>query len=422
MCYVCISIFIASELLDYSGGEISISRSRISNSQKGSILIGGNVLKSLSITDTDITNSKEFGIKLIPRGIEVVKFTSITLEHNKQGIILGPMYSGSKEFTIENCAINGSQLQGMYIYSDTKSTIRIVNSSITNGEDRGLHIQGHYREMHLSLFVNGSTFAWNKKGAVSCYNTYRNVPVTMRFESNNFFRNQGPTVEIVSGTERVSWMFLNNTFSENRGFSVIALGTSSFSGSQYRPNVFVSGNKFLANQCPDKAVIDIRREASSLIIEDNDFEFNSGPCVLLEGTAAYVPISIADNVFNENDCGDRSVVEALRLDQQAKFANNTFTQNRAGSIFLLQVVHSHRPTFQKKELTFKNNTLSKNTPQSPAQSSTAADSCSVVISGILYHKETEFRFNKFNNSKYLRELCVLVPAISPRDIVSVTHN
>jgi len=184
----------------------------------------------------------------------------------------------------------------------------------------------------------------------------------------------------------------------------------------------VNTNRFVANQCPDKAVIDIRREASSFIIENNDFEFNSGRCVLLEGTASYVPIVIADNVFNENDCGDRSVVEALRLDQQAKFANNTFTQNRAGSVVLLQIAHNHQPTAQKETLIFKNNILSKNTPNTSAESSTAEDSCAVVISGILYHKETEFRLNKFNNSKYLRELCIWVPAISSHDIVRVTHN
>ena len=358
----------------------------------------------------------------MPRGIELVQFASITLERNNQGIVIFSMYSGSKEFTIENCAINGSRRHGMFIYSDTKSTIRIVNSTFTNGESRALHIEGHYREMHLSLLISGSTFAWNKKGAISCINNYRNVPVFMRFESNNFFRNQGPTVEIFSGTERVSWVFRNNTFIENRGFSVIALGTSSYSGSQYRPNVVVSGNKFLANQCPDKAVIDIRREASSFIIENNEFEFNSGRCVLLEGTAAYVPISMADNVFNENNCGDRSVVEALRLDQHTNFENNTFSQNRAGGVFLLQVVHNYQPTSQKKTLTFKNNNLSNNTPSISAQWSPEEDSCAVVISGILYHKETEFRFNKFNNSEYLRELCVWVPSISPRDIVSVTHN
>ena len=357
----------------------------------------------------------------MPRGIEEVKFISLTLEQNKQGILVNPMHSGSKEFTIENCAINGSQRQGIFMYSDTKSTIRILNSTITNGENQGLHIGGRYRQMRLSLFVTGSTFAWNAKGAISSRNQRGNVPVTMRFESNNFFSNQGSTVEI-SGTDKVSWLFLNNTFSENRGFSVIAVGTDSLSGSRYRPHVVVNTNRFLSNQCPERAVIAIRREASSFIIEKNDFEFNSGRCVLLDGTAAYVPIFIAENVFNENDCGDRSVVEALRLDQQAKFANNTFTQNKAGSVLFLQVVHNHEPTAQKKELTFKNNTLLKNIPNTSTESSTAEDSCAVVISGILYRKETEFRLNKFNNSKYLRELCIWVPAISFRDIVSVTHN
>ena len=407
----------------YFGGEISISRSKITNSQKGSILIGGNELKSLSITETDITNSKEFGIKLnVALGIDEVKLASLALEQNKQGIVVYPMYSGSKEFTIENCAINGSQRQGVFIYSTIKSTIRILNSTVTNGEDRGLHIEGYQRPTLLSLFVNGSTFAWNEKGAISCGSHYGNVPVTMRFESNNFFRNQGPTVEVFYGTKKVTWVFLNNTFSENRGFSVIVIGTTFYAGSHYRPHVVVRSNRFLANQCPDKAVIDIRREASSFMIEKNDFEFNSGRCVLLEGTAAYVPIVIADNVFNENDCGDRSVVEALRLDQQATFANNTFTQNKAGSVFSLQVVHNHEPTAQKEELSFKNNTLSRNIPYNSTQSSTAADSRAVIISGILYHKETEFRLNKLNNSKYQRELCILVPAISARDIVNVTHN
>ncbi|XP_078343101.1 uncharacterized protein LOC144628871 isoform X1 [Oculina patagonica] len=411
-----------SEQLHYLGGEINIARSKITNSLKGGILIGGNLLKSVTITDTGITNSKEFGIKLAPRGIEAVKITSINLEQNKQGIVINPMHLGSKEFSIENCAINASLLQGMYIHSDIKSTIRIINSSITNSGDRGLYIQGQYRGMYLSLFVTGSTFAWNKKGAIWCYNNYRNEPVTLQFESNIFFRNQGPTVEILAATDMTTWVLLNNTFNENQGFSVIALGTASLSGSQYRPAVVVSGNKFLTNQCPEKAVIDIRREANSFIIKDNSFEYNSGRCVLLEGTAAYVPISIVDNVFNDNDCGSKSLIEALRLDQHAKFMNNTLTQNRAGSVFLLQVVHGHRPSFQNKELTFQNNTLSRNIPHIATQSLVSEDSCAVVISGILYHKETEFRLNKVNNSKYLRELCVRVPAISSRDVVNVSHN
>ena len=432
--FITFTSLIESEQLDYVGGEITIARSKINNNLKGGILIGGNLLNSVSITDTDITNSKEFGIKLETRGIQVTKIASINLQQNKQGIVVNPMDLGSKEFTIKNCTINGSLLHGLYIHSNIKSIIRIVNSSITKSGEQGLHIQGRYSRMYLNLFVSGSTFAWNKRGAFSCSHNYYNVPVTIEFEANIFYRNQGPTVEIMDSTYLTSWVFLNNTFSENQGFSVIALGTSSNSGWRYRPTVVVSGNKFLANQCPDKAVIDIRREANRFIIKDNNFEFNLGRCVLLEGTAAYDPLSLADNVFHENDCGSKNLIEILRLDQDAKFTNNTFTQNRAGSVLLLQVVHNHQQSFQNKELTIKNNTLFGNIPPNSSKFSILHNddgnvlddddgvSCSVVISGILYYKETEISLNKFNNSKYQRELCIWVPAISSRDIVNVTHN
>ena len=412
--------------VDYTGGEISITRNKISNNAKGGVFIGGNSLKSLSISNTEISNSREFGIKLQPSSIKVVKISSMDLEQNKQGIVINPM--SSSEFTIENCAINGSLLQGMYIYSDSKSMIRIVNSSITSSGNRGLTIEGRYRNMFVNLLVSGSTFAWNKIGAVSCSNNYYSDYVKIQFESSKFFRNHGPTVEIFDSTKRTSWAFLNNTFQDNRGFSVIVFGTSSsFTGSNYRPNVVVSGNRFLSNQCPDKGVIDIRRDASSFVIKDNTFEFNLGSCVLLEGTATYVPISITHNVFTDNFCEDKSVIEALRLDQNAKIANNTFVQNRAESVVLIQVVHNIDPALRSKELAFKNNTLTGNSEPNSSITPTIKNndngkSCAVVLSGILYYKETDLRFNIFNNTKYFSEVCVRVPAISQRDVVNVTHN
>ena len=333
------------------------------------------------------------------------------------------------EFTIEKCVINGSLRQGVYVYSDSTGIMRIVNSRVTSSGDHGLTIEGRYRHMRTSLFVNSTTFAWNKMGAVSCTNNYVSDHVTIQFESSNFFRNEGPTVEIFEATYRTTWKFLNNTFYENRGFAVIAIGTSSLTGSQFRPTMVVRGNRFLSNQCPEKAVIDIRRDASDFVIRENVFEFNLGSCVLLEGTSAYVPVTITDNVFNENECEDKSVIETFRLDEKAKFVNNTFTQNRAQSVILMQVVHNIDSTLHSKELAFWNNTLSKNTPYNVTQplvdnsnNNNKGESCAFVLSGILYYKDTDFSLNKFNNSNYLSELCVRVPAISQRDVVNVTHN
>ena len=337
------------------GGEINIDRTKINRNVKGGINIAGNSLNSLSISDSEIANSREFGIKLQPSIINFVRISSVNLEQNKQGIVINPM--SSSEFTIENCVINGSLRQGMFIFSDSKSMIRIVNSSVTSSGDRGLNIEGRYRQMRISLLVVGSTFAWNKIGAIRCSNSYYSDYVTLQFESNNFFHNQGPTVEILEGTKRTSWVFLNNSFEENRGFSVIVFGTSvTNTGSNYRPNVVVSGNHFLSNQCPDKGVIDIRRDVNSFVIKDNIFESNLGRCVLLEGTASYAPLSITGNAFTENFGQDVSVIGALRLDETAKIANNTFIQNRAENVVLMQVVHNINSRLQKKELAFTNNT------------------------------------------------------------------
>ena len=408
------------------GGEINIDRTKINRNVKGGINIAGNSLNSLSISDSEIANSREFGIKLQPSIINFVRISSVNLEQNKQGIVINPMSSSA--FTIENCVINGSLRQGMFIFSDSKSMIRIVNSSVTSSGDRGLNIEGRYRQMRVSLLVVGSTIAWNKIGAIRCSNSYYSDYVTLQFESNNFFHNQGPTVEILEGTKRTSWVFLNNSFEENRGFSVIVFGTSvTNTGYNYRPNVVVSGNHFLSNQCPDKGVIDIRRDVNSFVIKDNVFESNLGSCVLLEATVSYAPLSITGNAFTENFGHDVSVIEALRLDETAKIANNTFIHNRAENVVLMQVVHNINSRLQKKELAFTNNTLIGNSamPHPSAdvknRNTNNGRSCAVILAGILYYKQTDFRFNRFNTT-YSSELCVWVPATSQRDVVNVTHN
>ena len=139
MCYVCISIFIESKQLNYFGGEVSISRSKITSSQKGSVLIGGNELKSISITETDITNSKEFGIKLMPRGIDVVKFISLTLEKNVQGIEIYTSYFGG-EISISRSKITSSQKGSILIRGNELKSLSITKTDITNSKEFGIKL------------------------------------------------------------------------------------------------------------------------------------------------------------------------------------------------------------------------------------------------------------------------------------------
>lgn len=389
--YFCLTV-IDNEQFGYIGGGISIDRVKITDSYQG-VLTKGNVLKSLTITKTDITNSRNYGIRISK---------SIT------------------ELTIENCAVNSSGYQGAYIWVHSKSTIRVVNSSFTASGNRGLAIDDYRNQMHSAIFLIDNTFSWNKKGAVYYYrryNHYSDFP-NIQFESNHFFRNHGPTVEI---SREASCLFSNNTFQENQGTNVISLDDWSPYGRA--STLTIDGNLFIANQCPDNAVINIKRSPCHvIIITNNNFTTNLGRCVLFKGIGAHGPISISENLFHENNCEDKSVIEVFRMDKNFTFANDTFTQNRAGSVVFLQLIHDTQSWAHRYKVAINNNTLSNNIAYTSSRPSIADDSCAVVLSGIPYYKEIDFSFNKLNNSAYRRELCVRFPAISMRDVVNVTHN
>ena len=319
------------------------------------------------------------------------------------------------ELMIDNCAINGSVWKGVDINNGGNSGIRIVNTSVAyNGF--GVSVSDH---KSVELFVSGSTFSWNKYGAISFYRRLSfdvegNLPVAL-FKSNYFFRNQRLVVDIRT---KGSWAFVNNTFEENRGMSVILF--REFSSLEYTSSpLVVHSNKFLANKCPDKAVIDIGRTVtrSDVIITNNNFTSNLGRCVFLEGpttfSPAHVPISITGNLFNENNCENNSVVEVFYLDDTT-LANNIFTQNRAENVVFFDTA------IQGGKVAFNNNTLSNNTAYISSHLSTADDSCALVLSGI--YKGSGFSLNKFDNPSYQRELCVRLSASSSSDVVNVTYN
>lgn len=387
------------------------------------------MLKYLSIVDTELTASQEFGIRLAPIGIEVIEIISTSLHRNKQGIII--QHLTSKELIIQNCIINSSLLHGVYMliegrsHSD-KDSITIVNSTITASGDYGLVTYDHAYGSRPDLLLINNSFSLNKKGAIyhNIYTYYDSYSPAIVTHSNYFFRNQGSTVEIsLNRNIDQTFTFTNNSFRENQGFSVILLKTRSWHYGR-RSTVIIQGNLFLANRCPVNGVIYIGRYASrdSFEVENNNFTRNLGPCVFLEGTASYVQISLQNNLFNENLCEDKSVIEVHRLDERFVLENNIFTANEAEGVVFLQMIYDISPSLQRKKVGFNNNTIFNNIPHSSAQLLNHVSSCAVVFTGILSYKEMEFHFNKLNNSQYRRELCLNVSAVSTRDVVNVTHN
>ena len=402
--------FADNEQLQYITGEINIDRVNISNSLQYGVLIAATSLKSVSITKTDITNTKEDGIYISLWDINIIKILSTNVHQNLKGINIPD--TTSTELTIENCVISGAELNGMVIGNKVNGVVRIVNTSFTYNFF-GVTIYSSFK-----LFVGGSTFSWNKYGAISIYSS--RLPVVL-FKSNHFFRNQGFAVNIKT---KGSWALLNNTFEKNRGMSVVSF--RKFDRAGWSLPLVVHSNLFLANECPDNAVINIEKTVTrtDVIITNNNFTSNLGRCVFFEGSAglwpAHVPISITGNLFNENNCENNSVVEVLQSVENATLANNIFTRNMAKNVVYLQVTHDINTAIQGEKVAFNNNTLSNNFAYNSSHLSTADDSCVLVLAGI--YKESGLSFNKFNNPSYTRELCVRFPATSWSDVVNVTHN
>ena len=380
-------------------------------------------MTAIKILNTTVSNSDHRALEFYSYGTQ----KSLFVNHSKfagskyEGIYL--YLSSSTKFVFENSAVCETLRSGILIYAYYRdNAIRIVNSSVTHSGDRGLVLWNTYGRTG-SWLIGGNTFAWNMKGAVSFNNYYYSYYLqrAILVDSNNFFQNVGPTIEINIGSRGGGTVdIMNNAFTENSGFSVIAFGTSS--SYHRRQAVVVRGNTFLTNNCTGKAVIDICSDAADFVISENDFLSNIGRCVLLEGTAVRVPISVKDNVFNQNDCDDKSVIEAQGMEENAKFSNNTFTQNMAKSVIHVRTLHNLDPSLHGRGFIFINNTLSNNFCHKSLGPSTNQEVCAFVLSGTLNYKNSDFLFNKFDNSKYKRELCIRVPANSHRDVVNVSLN
>ncbi|PFX18273.1 Macrophage receptor MARCO [Stylophora pistillata] len=183
------------------------------------------------------------------------------------------------------------------------------------------------------------------------------------------------------------------------------------------------GGRVLKHLCDNAAIVIYRYTGRGTFdIRSNNFTLNSGRCLFLGRTVPYVQLTVTNNLFRENYCKNKSVIEILRMDENNIIESNIFINNRANSVVLLQVMYDIHLSLERKMVAFKNNTLFDNVPYSETQSLNERDSCAVVLSGILGHKETEFYFNSFNNTRYLMELCVKVLATSEYDVVNLTYN
>ena len=353
------------------------------------------------------------GVTVSPRSVGKFKIISSTLSHNKRGIVL-QRFTG--EISIEKSNLLWSASDHVVVQTDDVKTLRIDSTSILHGGHL-LHMKGTY--FHLNVSVSNCVIGWlDAYGVAKIFNGRARAKMytVVTFLSNTFISNHKYVVDLSESSYLTIWVFERNTFVNNTGPCI--LQSPPRLNSYYSPTVMVKNNTFITNQCgADNSVIDVRGNTHITSIQGNIFDRNIGRILFVSGTITLNQLSIIDNVFEWNDCGENGVIEVLRMEKEVKIINNILLNNKGMYVVRLQAAYRIDQQTRKEDLWFANNTLIDNHPKT-----SHTFSCVVNISGILAYKDLHFSENQFYNPKFLKDLCLNLLARSQEDVVKVTQN
>lgn len=400
-------MFVGSNKAGMKPAGLTISQSSFTST-------AGIYLKGRDLRNVDIENSVIRGTPNAGLRIQITRYANLNLRVFKSSLLENrfgiTMTSFSGNISLENSTISNSSFAAIDVKVEGSKTLHIVNSSILHCMKYGILINGD--DANLKLFVINSYFRWNEAATIiTSYGQYG--AALFSFKNNTFIQNKGPFVHIVQSYYLNSWLFEGNLFINNTASSVIMLSRTRYYG--LSPEIHVIKNQFILNFCQEKGIIDIEGGAK-LIVNGNVFDGNNGRSVYVEDSLV-TPVTVTNNVFRDNNCSDKGVVEIRRMDSEVTIANNVFTTNKGSFMVFLQCVFQIKPGIVKQNLTFSNNTLVNNT-----EVLSRLLACEFSISGLVEYKVIAINGNNFNSYKFSKELCVNILASSHRDSLDVTLN
>ena len=327
----------------------------------------------------------------------VIEISNCSIVDNNNEIYFDSL-SGS--IRIEDTKISNSTSHALFINAPRSgsSTYYLTNSSVTHCKRRGIAIYGLYR--NLRLVVSGTFFGWNNQQTV--YSDSNVYSLIATFRNNTFLENTGPVVYFGRGSRLAVLRLENNIFENNTEPSVVTISSG------YLDKLTIRKNEFTYNECHGKGIIhlSIPYTRTDLIIEGNVFERNTGRTICADGSNVS-PLQVVANVFRDNNCSNKGIVDIRRMERDIKITHNVFNNNEGHYMILLQSVHDIQYGMVIRNLTFENNSFidNKEVPSHVLH-------CEVNISGLLEYKAITINQNKFTSKEFSKELCVDVFAPS----------
>ena len=389
---------------------LDILNSNFINNALGGIFLsnGRDILGNVNIQNSVIRNSQKSGLQTTFASVENLSLINCSLSRNTNGIKLST-FSGM--VNIENTTLSNSSNNALYAPPQGQKTVYLRDSRIIYNKGYSIYVYG-YRPQ-LSFYVINSFFEQNQDTTIY-FETWTANHENVYFRNCTFLLNHGPVINIKQTSHISHWEFVENKFMENGQPSVIR--TTQYTHSRDMPEIYFMRNAFLYNLCEDKGVIDVTGGTKRLIIDGNIFDGNYGRSIFLEETS-YSPLTVKNNIFYNNNCSEKGVLEVRAMDREIVVDNNVFESNEGFFMVLLNSAFSIEFQMANKHVNFGNNTFVNNT-NVPSNSL----ACELSISGLIDYKNFSIHYNKFNSLKFTKEVCVFIFASSYSSRLDMSLN
>ena len=389
---------------------LDILNSNFINNALGGIFLsnGRDILGNVNIQHSVIRNSQKSGLQTTFASVENLSLINCSLSRNTNGIKLST-FSGM--VNIEKTTLSNSSNNALYAPPQGQKTVYLRDSRIIYNKGYSIYVYG-YRPQ-LSFYAINSFFEQNQDTTIY-FETWTANHENVYFRNCTFLLNHGPVINIKQTSHISHWEFVENKFMENGQPSVIR--TTQYTHSRDMPEIYFMRNAFLYNLCEDKGVIDVTGGTKRLIIDGNIFDGNYGRSIFLEETS-YSPLTVKNNIFYNNNCSEKGVLEVRAMDREIVVDNNVFESNEGFFMVLLNSAFSIEFQMANKHVNFGNNTFVNNT-NVPSNSL----ACELSISGLIDYKNFSIHYNKFNSLKFTKEVCVFIFASSYSSRLDMSLN
>ena len=389
---------------------LDIFNSNFINNALGGIFLsnGRDILGNVNIQHSVIRNSQKSGLQTTFASVENLNLINCSFIRNINGIKLST-FSGM--VNIENTTVSNSSNNALYVPPQGQKTVYVRNSRITYNKGFSVYVYG-YRPQ-LSFYAINSFFEQNQDTTIY-FETWTANYENVYFRNCTFLLNPGPVINIKQTSHISHWEFVENKFMENGQPSVIR--TTQYTHSRDMPEIYFMRNAFLYNLCEDKGVIDVTGGTKGLIVDGNIFEGNYGRSIFLEETS-YSPLTVKNNIFYNNNCSEKGVLEVRAMDREIVVDSNVFESNEGLFMVLLNSAYSIEFQMANKDVNFGNNTFVNNT-NVPSNSL----ACELSISGLIDYRNFSIHYNKFNSLKFTKEVCVFIFASSYSSRLDMSLN